>query len=385
MSEREQRASVFASAAGVALYTAAAFGVCLHLGVSAAWACLVAAAGGLGIAAIAGAVTRAQEWSGDSEPVPEPDAVKLEAVKPDAVKLEAVAEMNTPPVPEPVEAPAPRVLEPEEEGAPRGFAAVPTREERASREIQRALLPTSFPAIVGYHTDVHYEPCGTLGGDFYDCIPCGDGRVLITLGDVSGKGPAGAIVMAMVQTLFRQSLPRSTGPADLLARVNDGFAGTLGKGVFVTAQAAILDPERHRLTLAAAGHSPLMLLNAGLRRASEVRAQGLALGIVKGSAFGDALVETSVDLAPGDSLLFYTDGAVESDSDVARGGGENRLLAAASAAIVEGPDGALQRLRSDLWSTGGRRDDTTLLMVTRRGAVRTQQKPRVGKPDELKA
>jgi len=190
--------------------------------------------------------------------------------------------------------------------------------------------------------------------------------------------------MAMVQTLFRQNLPRSSGPADLLARVNDGFAGALGKGVFVTAQAAILDPARHRLTLAAAGHSPLLLINPGLRRASEVRAQGSALGILRGTAFGDALVETSVDLAPGDSLLFYTDGAVESDADVARGGGENRLLAAASAAVVDGPDGALQRLRDDLWSDGGRRDDTTLLMVTRRNTIRTQNPPRVAKPGQIK-
>jgi len=337
VSDREQRASVFATAAGVALYTAAAYGICLHLGVSAVWACLAAAAGGLGCAALAGALTRS--------PAPEPPVVEAKPA-PNADKP-----TSAPPVAE----------------GPRGFAVVTNREERTSREIQRALLPTEFPAIVGYHADVHYEPCGALGGDFYDCLPCGDGRVLLTLGDVSGKGPAGAIVMAMVQTLFRQNLPRASGPADLLARVNDGFAGVIGKGVFVTAQAAILDPLRHRLTLAAAGHPPLLLLNPALRRASEVRAQGLALGILGGAAFEDSLVETRIEIAAGDSLLFYTDGAVESEADVARGGGENRLLAAAAAAVVDGPDGALHRLRSDLWATGGRRDDTTLLLVTRRG------------------
>jgi len=359
--DREQRASVFASAAGAALYTAAAFGICLHFGVNPAWACLAAAAGGLGVAALAGALTRsalpALATASASEPVADRVAGAPVAGVPVSGAGSPTEERNhTPGATERTE-------------GPRGFAAVETREQRASREIQRALLPAELPAIVGYHADVHYEPCGELGGDFYDCIPCDDGRVLLTLGDVSGKGPAGAIVMAMVQTLFRQNLPHSSGPADLLARVNDGFAGAIGKGVFVTAQAAILDPARHRLTLAAAGHSPLLLLNPGLRRASQVTAQGLALGILAGSAFGDALVETSIDLAPGDSLLFYTDGAVESDADVARGGGESRLLAAAAAAVVDGPDGALQRLRDDLWSTGGRRDDTTLLLVTRRGMI----------------
>jgi len=323
-----ERASVFASAAGVALYTAAGFGVCLHLGLSPVAACLAAAAGGLGVAALAGALTR-------------------------------------------VSAVAPEPIAPEPEPEPRGFAVVGDREERASREIQTALLPRELPAIDGYHVDVHYEPCGALGGDFYDCIRCPDGRVLFTLGDVSGKGPAGAIVMAMVQTLFRQNLPHATGPADLLARVNAGFAGTLGKGVFVTAQAAILDPARHRLTLAAAGHPPLLVLNPELRRASELSARGLALGIMAGDAFGDALVETSMDLSPGDSLLFYTDGAVESAEDLTgEGMGEQRLMAAAASAVVDGPDGALQRLHRDLWSGGGRRDDTTLLMVSRRGAGR---------------
>jgi len=311
----------FAVACGVALYSVSAFALLGHLGVAPSFAVLAAALTGLGVAALGRALGP------------------------------------------PADAPAPEADPPAET---RGFASKESRDDRTSRNIQNALLPRELPAIDGYHVDVQYEPCGNLGGDFYDCVPCADGRVLFTLGDVSGKGAASAIVMAMVQTLFRQNLPRAHGPADLLGRVNDGFAGTLGKGVFVTAQAAILDPARHRLTLAAAGHPPLLLLNPALRRASEVRARGLALGIVGGHRFRDALLETSIDLAPGDSLLFYTDGAVESDAEIARGVGESRLLAAAAGAVLSGPDGALARLRDDLWSGGGRRDDTTLLMVTRR-------------------
>jgi len=316
----------FQVACGVALYSVSAFALMNHLGVDPIFTCLAAALTGLGVAALGRAL--------------------------------GPPEQNSAPEPAPVE-------------QSRGFAAVESRDERTSREIQKALLPRDLPAIDGYHVDAQYEPSGTLGGDFYDCIPCSDGRILFTLGDVSGKGAASAIVMAMVQTLFRQNLPRAHGPADLLARVNDGFAGTLGKGIFVTAQAAILDPARHRLTLAAAGHPPLLLLNPTLRRASEVRARGLALGIVAGNPFRDELIETSIDLAPGDSLLFYTDGAVESDAELARGVGESRLLAAAAASLLPGPDDALHRLRDDLWSDGGRRDDTTLLLVTRRGVLRT--------------
>jgi len=325
----------FAVACGVALYAVSAFALLLHWNVSLPASCLAAAFVGLGTAALA-------RWLGPPADLDDVAAPLEELRAPDRESAEA----------------------------PRGFAATATREDRASRDIQAALLPRDLPAVDGYHIDVEYEPCGNLGGDFYDCVACSDGRVLFTLGDVSGKGAAGAIVMAMVQTLFRQNLARAQGPADLLARVNDGFAGTLGKGVFVTAQAAILDPARHRLTLAAAGHPPLLLLNPTLRRASEVRARGLALGIVGGPTFRDSLVETSIEIAPGDSLLFYTDGAVESEAELAKGVGESRLLAAAAAAVLSGPDGALHRLRDDLWADGGRRDDTTLLLLTRRSASR---------------
>ncbi|MEM8883251.1 MAG: SpoIIE family protein phosphatase, partial [Planctomycetota bacterium] len=333
------RAHVFSGASGAALYTAAAFGLLLHIGVPPIWACLAAAVTGLGIAALASALTRFPEE--DSEEDPGGNAAPRGFARTRASAAVAASAGAS--------AAGASAAGASAAGASAAGASFggETRESRASREIQRALLPRDLPAIVGYHVDADYQPCGVLGGDFYDCLPCADGRVLFTLGDVSGKGPAGAIVMSMVQTLFRQNLARATGPADLLARVNEGFAGTLGKGIFVTTQVAILDPERHRLTLATAGHHGLLLLNPSLRKANEVSARGLALGIVAGPAFREGLRETTIDIAPGDSMLLFTDGAVESEAEVARGVGESRLLAAAAGALLAGPDGALQRLEQD--------------------------------------
>jgi len=340
---------VFAVSAVVALYTAATFGLLLHLGLHAAIACAAAAAAGVGMAAIAALLLYRADEREKSRRFAQMqlDAAKERAQRPAPAAAPARPKAPTPP--------------PE----PGGFALLESRERRESREIQAALLPHAAPTVPGYHIETAYEPCGNLGGDFYDLIPGGDGTLLITLGDVSGKGPAGAIVMAMVQTLFRENADRADGPADLLRRVNRGFAGALGKGVFVTALACKLDPVRHRVTVAGAGHHPLLLLNPAERRTTQVSAPGLALGLVDGDAFRQSLVETTIDLDEGDFVLLYTDGATDSIDEVTKGVGESRLLAAASAAVLGGASGALDRLRTDLWQGGGRRDDSTLLLVGR--------------------
>ncbi len=343
---------LFTVAAVTSLYTAAAFGVLLHLGLHAALACAMAAGIGVGTSGLATwLLYRADEREKQRRFTRLQSERAREPAKAPAPPARIPApEKTQPAVPPPVAA---------------GFAVVESRERRESREIQAALLPRTLPAIAGYHLEAAYEPCGNLGGDFYDLIPGGDGTLLLTLGDVSGKGPAGAIVMAMVQTLFRENADRADGPADLLRRVNRGFAGALGKGVFVTALACRLDPVRHRLTVAGAGHHPVLLLNPAERRVTQVRAPGLALGLVDGDSFRESLVETTIDLAEGDFVLLYTDGATECVEELTKGVGESRLLAAAAAAVLGGSVGALDRLRADLWQGGGRRDDTTLLLLGR--------------------
>jgi serine phosphatase RsbU (regulator of sigma subunit) len=338
----------FAAGTSVALYTAAAFGALLYGGLDAAEGCVAAAVAGVGIAWFAGrVVARGEE--------------QARHVRVAQAQLESAKERAEPPG-----LPPPGPLSPPDPG----LIPFEDRELRASREIQSALLPREVPFVNGYHLEVDYQPCGALSGDFYDFHAYDDGRLLLTLGDVSGKGPAGAMVMAMVQTLFRENADIASGPADLLRRVNDGFAGTVGKGVFVTALAALLDPETHRLTLGGAGHHPLLLLNPGERRTTQVAARGLALGLVGGEGFAQSLMETTVDIAPGDSLLLYTDGASESVEHMI----ESRFLAAAAGAVLGGPHGALKRLREDLWDSGAaRRDDATLLLVARLGGARSER------------
>ena len=86
---------------------------------------------------------------------------------------------------------------------------------------------------------------------------------------------------------------------------------------------------------------------------------------MRGAGFAESLVETSVDIAPNDSLLFFTDGATEGEEELSHGTGEHRFRAAAAAAILPGNLGALKRLQTELTDGSGRRDDLTLVLVTR--------------------
>lgn len=342
--------AIFSASACISLYTAAGFGSLLLAGVAPATACAFAALAGVAGAGLAAAIVYRSELR-------QRRARLLEAQLESARERSAAAE------------------------EPKG----PSREERESREIQAALLPRELPSVSGYHIEADYRPCGSLGGDFYDVRRLADGRLLLTLGDVSGKGPAGAIVMAMVQTLFREHAAAASGPADLLARVNAGFQGALGKGVFVTAVAALLDTTRHRLTLAGAGHHPVLLLNPRERRSMRVGASGPALGLLAAPRFAESLAETTLDLGEGDVLLLYTDGATDCVQDLATGVGENRFLAAAAAAILPGVTGALERISRDLWQGGGRRDDTTLLLVSRLGLTLSDRPMVVPTQDRVKS
>lgn len=349
---RASRAA-FATGAAASLYAAAAYGTLTTAGFVVPEAALLSAGAGVLVAAILGRLVRSSEWRERRRKI-------LEARGESRAERVARASRSAPEAASgfarPAAAPAPPPASPAE-----------SREERLGREIQASLLPRDPPSLAGYHIEVAYEPCGSLGGDFYDFRVRPDGRLLLTLGDVSGKGAPGAIVMAMVQTLFRQHAETASGPAELLDRVNEGFEGAVGKGIFVTAVAALLDSERHTLAVAGAGHHPVLLLNPRERRSTLVSARGMALGLARGGRFREAMGETSIDLSPGDALLLYTDGALDGEEALAAGGGEHRLRAAAAAAVLLGARGALARIARDLWSNRGRRDDTTLLLVARTG------------------
>jgi serine phosphatase RsbU (regulator of sigma subunit) len=179
--------------------------------------------------------------------------------------------------------------------------------ERA-RRIQTDLLPTSVPHVEGIELEQRIEFLGDMGGDYYDYIPFGDGRLGIVCGDVMGKGLAAALIMAMARSLLHDAIAPGKQPGDIMAEVNDGLTRDLeGQRLpyFLTLALAVYDPSDRSLVIAGGGHNPVLVADGS--GVGEVPSRGAALGVRTGLQFP----EDSMTLAPGATIALYTDGLTE--------------------------------------------------------------------------
>jgi serine phosphatase RsbU (regulator of sigma subunit)/anti-sigma regulatory factor (Ser/Thr protein kinase) len=179
------------------------------------------------------------------------------------------------------------------------------QELRVARLIQQTLLPRAIPDLAGWQVVPYYEPAREVGGDFYDFIELGDGRIGLVIADVTDKGVPAALVMAMTRSILRAAAGRIDSPGAVLARVNEVLCPDMPPNMFVTCLYAVLEPQTGRLRFANAGHDlPYWRNAAGV---TELRARGMPLGLMPGMFYE----EHEVTLASGDQVLFYSDGLVE--------------------------------------------------------------------------
>jgi GAF domain-containing protein len=181
---------------------------------------------------------------------------------------------------------------------------------------QQASLPVSLPAVRGVTLSAYYAPGrreATVGGDWYDAFALGDGRIVLSIGDVSGSGLAAAVIMGSVRQVIRGAAQLDADPRVILD-ATDRALRSEHPDIVVTAFVAVIEADRSRATYASAGHPPPILRTAeGAVR--ELATVGLPLGLRER---WDA-PEESVTLEPGSLLLFYTDGLIESTRDLLQG------------------------------------------------------------------
>lgn len=241
------------------------------------------------------------------------------------------------------------------------------QELRTAQAIQQAFLPREVPAFPGWQLRPYYRPAREVGGDFYDFFLFKDGRLGLVIGDVTGKGIPAALVMATVHTMLRSTMQETISPREVLARVNALLAVEIPEGMFVTCFYAILDLANGHVTYANAGHEPPYRHQPG--NAAELWATGMPLGLMPDTCYE----EYEADLAPGETLLFYSDGLVEAHAPQGEMFGFPRLEKylknyTDEAALVDLLLDKLKEFTGDTWE---QEDDVTLLTLQRMNGVST--------------
>jgi phosphoserine phosphatase RsbU/P len=178
-----------------------------------------------------------------------------------------------------------------------------------AREIQRQLLPHGARGIPGLDLAAAYVPARTLGGDFYDFLPYGKGKLAVALGDVSGKGTAAALFGSLAIGTLRELVVGSTSnPANMLEMLNRRMHGARLDSRFIAMLFAVYDAAARRLTVSNAGGPYPLLLRDG--QVQEIRTAGVPLGLFPSIQYE----ELTVDLHLGDVVVFASDGILEADN-----------------------------------------------------------------------
>ena len=250
------------------------------------------------------------------------------------------------------------------------------QELKVAQLIQQQFLPRELPNLPEWQIAAYYGPARVVGGDFYDFIDLGDGRIGVVVGDVTDKGVPAALIMARTHSILRAEAPRLVQPGLVLARANELLAPEMPARMFVTCLYGVLEPATGRFVFANAGHNlPYVRTSDGV---IELRATGLPLGLMPGIVYE----ETEGFVGPGEAMLLYSDGLVEQHGPGREMYGFPRLRAA-----MDGTDAGselLDRLLDELAAFKGpgveQEDDITLVTLRRSagvGAEWSQERPEV--------
>jgi len=236
-----------------------------------------------------------------------------------------------------------------------------------ARELQGGLLPKVFPTreeAPGIELFARLEPAKEVSGDLYDFFPIEPGKMCFVVGDVSGKGIAAGIFMAVTRTLIRATAVPGRGPVEIMNRVNAQLAKENQASLFVTMILGIVDTATGRMVYGQGGHNPPILVPVQGKPTYEP-AGGMPLGVFEDAKFG----ERELQLKPGETLLVYTDGVTEAMNQAKDLFGEDRLEKAVTGVVDLSPEKIAERVIEQVEGfvlEAERSDDITLLAIQRR-------------------
>lgn len=242
------------------------------------------------------------------------------------------------------------------------------RELQLAMEIQQRFQPTGSPQVPGYEFQGISFPCYEIGGDYYDFIQRDDGRLVIALGDVSGKGTAAALLMSSLHAAIHAQTGSHDTIVETISAVNKYLAENIPPNRFVTLFYAELDPASGALSFLNAGHNPPLIVHAA-GTVEQLASGGLPLGIRANAEYREG--RTHMQL--GDVLVIYSDGVTEAASPSGEEFGPTRLYEVVSRNVDASAAGIRDRIESALtkFSQGTKAaDDITLVIVKRQAETR---------------
>jgi sigma-B regulation protein RsbU (phosphoserine phosphatase) len=234
-----------------------------------------------------------------------------------------------------------------------------------ARDIQQAMLPSGLYTGPGVETVGISRPANTVGGDFYDILPLPDGRLVVAVGDVAGKGSPAALLMALLLAILRTLVDERLEPADLAQRLNVQVCRHAPASRFITLFYAVYEPSSGLLTYVSAGHMPPLVMrrDGACERLSD---GGIALGMFEQSTYTTGRVM----LQPDDLVAVYSDGITEAENPQGRPfdeiGLETALRALAGNTLSETGAGVVRAVERH---TDEKKfaDDLTILLLRRTG------------------
>jgi len=243
------------------------------------------------------------------------------------------------------------------------------RDLRIAREIQMGILPADLAEVTsGTDLDVHaiIEPAQKVGGDLYEVLRASDDRIVVALGDVSGKGIPAALFMAVTVTILRTLARHIADPAEILRRLNDELAKQNPRGMFVTMQCLVFDFEHRHVSCAGAGHHQLAIISPGRPPRLACPSSGRPAGLMA----SNPIERETFPLEPGETFVLFSDGVSEAMNAAEDFYGDERLLMTLSASAQTPAADTVATLLADVRAFAGgakQSDDITILAARYKG------------------
>jgi len=238
------------------------------------------------------------------------------------------------------------------------------RELEMARRVQSGLLPLETPDLPGWEFVARWQPAHEVAGDYYDFAPCVNGATGLVIADVTDKGMAAALFMALTRSAIRANVSRAASPAEGITGANRQVCAESTRGLFVTLFFGLLDPATGDVTYVNAGHNPPLFYRAAEDDLTLLKATGMPLGIDTAAIYGQRMIH----MQPGDFLVLYTDGITEAFDEKGQEFGMERLqqvvydVRSASVAEIQS---RLLRTVNDFIQNTAPTDDITVMVVKR--------------------